>query len=322
MEFKDYYKILGVERAADQKAISGAYRKLARRFHPDINKAGGAEDTFKEINEAYQVLGDAQKRARYDQMYEAYQRGGVDWQSIFGRQAQGTWQTPEGWTVTFGGSAEEMEDLLGGLGGFSEFFRQFFGGDLAGGSRAGPRGRRTGGSRPAGTAAGPAEAAAAIEVTLDEAFRGVQKSIALQVNGSMRRLDVSIPRGVRSGQRIRLPGALDGGDLFLTVQIAPHPRFLRRGDDLTVEVPVTLTEALLGAAVEVPTMEGAVDVAIPAGTQPGQVLRLRGQGMPRRDGSRGDQLVRVKVELPRDLSPRERALVEELNKLRTERLRI
>lgn len=310
MEFKDYYKVLGVDRGADQKAVSSAYRKLARQHHPDINKAKGAEDRFKEINEAYQVLGDPQKRARYDQMYQAYQRGGVDWQSVFGRQGTGSWQTPEGWTVTFGGSPEEMEDLLGGLGGFSDFFRQFFGGDLAG--RPGRRSRRS----VRGQAG--AEATAAIEITLAEAFRGVQKPITVQVNGGTRRLDVSIPKGVRSGQRIRLAGALDGADLLLSVQLAPDPRFELRGDDLIVEVPVTLTEALLGATIEVPTMEGRVELAIPPETQQGQLLRLRGQGMPRRDGSRGDQLVRVKVVLPRNLSQRERELVQELGRLRQE----
>lgn len=320
MEFKDYYKILGLDHGADQKTVSATFRKLARQFHPDINKARGAEDRFKEINEAYQVLGDPQKRAKYDQMYDLYQRGGADWQTIFGRG--GTWQpSPEGWTVTFGGSPGEMEDLLGGLGGFSEFFRQFFGGDVgAPRRRGGPfaTARRRGTAGPAAAAPG---ATATLEVTLDEAFRGAQKAVTLQVNGTTRRLDVTIPRGVRDGQRLRLAGALDGSDLYLTVQIARHPRFERRDDDLTVEVPVSLTEALLGATVEVPTLERPVEMTVPAETQNGQVFRLRQQGMPRRAGGRGDLLVRVKVVLPRDLTPRERELIEELARLRNERLR-
>jgi len=307
MEFKDYYKILGVERRSEQKAISGAYRKLARQFHPDINKARGAEERFKEINEAYQVLGDPEKRARYDQMYEVYQRGGVDWQSVFGG-GRG-YQTPGGWTVTFGGSPEEMEDLLGGLGGFSDFFQRFFGGDLGAAPR---RGRR----RPSAE-----EPTATLEITLEEAYHGTQKVVSLQVNGATRRLDVAIPKGVRSGQRIRLPGALDGADLYLTVQIRPHPRFERREDDLLIEIPVALTEALLGATIEVPTLEGTVEMKIPPGTQPGQTFRLRGQGMPRREGGRGDEMVRIKVVLPRNLSKRERELVEELGRLRKEPLR-
>jgi len=317
MEFKDYYKILGVERGSDQKAISATFRKLARQFHPDINKATGAEDRFKEINEAYQVLGDPQKRTRYDQMYEVYQRGGVDWQSAFGRQ--GTWQTPDGWTVTFEGSPGGMEDLFGG--GFSEFFRQFFGGDLIDAPRR-PRGRGRRGAAAEellrGGQAAPAGATASLEITLDEAFRGTQKPVSLQINGTTRRLDVTIPKGVRSGQRIRLPGALDGTDLYLTVQVAPDPRFELRGDDLVVEVPVPLTEALLGATIAVPTLEGSVEMTIPPETQNAQMLRLRGQGMLRRDGTRGDQLVRVKVMLPRHLTKRERELVEELSKLRKE----
>src|SRR5437899_10857136 len=165
MEFKDYYKVLGVDRNADQKAISVAYRQLARQYHPDVNKAAGAEEKFKEINEAYQVLGDADRRARYDQMFEAYQHGGMDWQQIFGR---GATQTPGGWTVTFGG--EGLEDLLGGLG-FSDFFKQFFGAE-AGAARTGGRAGvdellRGQGRRPG--------AESAIAVSLEEAYAGARK---------------------------------------------------------------------------------------------------------------------------------------------------
>ncbi|HEU4797430.1 MAG TPA: DnaJ C-terminal domain-containing protein [bacterium] len=323
MEFKDYYKTLGVERGAEQKAVSTAFRKLARKYHPDINRTKGAEDKFKEINEAYQVLGDPEKRAKYDQMHEAYQRGGVNWQDMFGRTDAWQSQSPGGWTVTMEGNPADLEDLLGGLGGFSDFFRQFFGTDVIGSQR--PRGRARGRARtavedPFGRTAAPpqASAAAPLEVTLEEAHRGAQKPVALQVNGTTRRLDVTIPKGVRSGQRIRLPGALDGGDLYLTIQIAPHPRFERRDDDLVVEVPVSLTEALLGGKIEVPTLEGTVEMTIPPETQNGQLFRLRGQGMSRRDGTRGDLIVRVHVVLPKNLTKRERELAEELGKLRRE----
>lgn len=315
MEFKDYYKTLGVDRGADQKTVSAAYRKLARQHHPDINKAAGAEDRFKEINEAYQVLGDKEKRARYDQMYEVYQHGGVNWDQVFGGGA-GPWQQqpgPGGWTVTVEGA--DLEDLLGGdLGGFSDFFRQFFGGSPVGRRGSGTRSRR----RPPAPRA-DASASAAIEVSLDEAFHGAQKPVVLQLNGTQRRLDVTIPKGVRDGQRIRLPGALDGEDLFLTVQLKADPRFERRGDDLVAEVSMPLTEALLGGTIHVPTMDGSVEMTVPAGTQPGQVFRLRGQGMPKRDGGRGDELVRVRVALPTDLSDREKAVLAEFARLRKER---
>jgi curved DNA-binding protein len=320
MEFKDYYKVLEVERGATPQAVSTAYRKLARKFHPDVNKTPGAEDKFKDINEAYQVLGDAERRARYDQMYEAYQHGGMDWQQAFGRGAQ---QTPGSWTVTFGGDAAGLEDLLGGQ--VSDFFRQFFGGDVLG--------QRPGGARSAAgrSRRSPADleemmqpesasprAEAPITVTLNDALAGAQKSLAIQLNGKTRRFDVTIPKGVRSGQKIRLPGALDGDDLYLTVEVAPHPDFERREDDLITEVPVTPSEAVLGATIEVPTLEGKVEMTIHPGTQNGQVYRLRGQGMPRRDGKRGDQLVRIKVVLPTKPSAREKQLYEELSKLRSD----
>lgn len=320
MEFKDYYKILGVERNADQKTIRGAYRRLARQLHPDVNKDKRAEERFKEINEAYQVLGKADQRARYDQMYEAYQRGGMDWQQAFGRG--GTYQTPEGWTVTFGGDAENLDDVLGG---FSDFFKQFFGQEFA--TRSSSRGpfargraqaRGRGGIEELIREPSPAEPEATLDVTLDEAFRGAQKSIALQLNGTTRRLDVAIPKGVRDQQKIRLPGALDGQDLFLTIRVVPDQRFERQGDDIVVEVPVTLSDAMLGGAIEVPTLEGSVEMTLPPETQNGQLFRLRGMGMPTRGGGRGDQLVRVKVVLPTNLSARERQLFEELKKLRRE----
>ncbi len=322
MEFKDYYKILGVPRNADPKAISAAYRRLARKHHPDVNKDKGAEDRFKEINEAYQVLGKPDQRAKFDQLYEAYQRGGVDWQQMFGRG--GTYRTPEGWTVTFGGDAGNLEDLLGG---FSDFFRQFFGQDFAqhtGGSPSGrgpfsrAQGRRRAGVEEVIRERAPRQAEATLEVSLDDAFRGSQKAVALQVNGATRRLDVTIPKGVRDGQTIRLPRALDGADLYLTIKVMPHPQFERRDDDIVTDVPVLLNEAMLGGKIEVPTLEGSVEMTIPPETQHGQLFRLRGQGMPKRSGGRGDQLVRVKVILPKKLSSREKQLFEELGKLRKE----
>jgi len=155
-------------------------------------------------------------------------------------------------------------------------------------------------------------------VTLEEAFRGAQKPVMLQLNGRARRLDVTIPRGIRSGQKIRLPGALDGGDVYLTVQVQSHPLFERRGDDLHVEVPVALTEALLGAEIEVPTLEDKVSMTIPAETQNGRTFRLRGLGMPRPEGGRGDEMVRVKVVLPTQLTEAERKFFEEMRQRRRE----
>lgn len=316
MEFKDYYKVLGVERAADARQISRAFRRLAREHHPDVNKAKGAEDRFKEINEAYQVLGDTAKRAQYDQMFEAYQRGGVDWQQIF----RGAGQTPPG-GFTVVGDVGDLEDMLGGPGGFSDFFRQFFGGAAAPGQTRG-RGRRSRGRMSAEEMMGravPSQAEATLEVTLEEVFHGAKKPVTLQVNGAFRRLDITVPRGVRSGQRIRLPAALDGGDLYLTVQVLPHRQFVRQGDDVTVEVPVPLIDALLGAQIQVPTLEGNVSMTIPPESQNGQTFRLRGLGMARPDGSRGDQLVRLRAVLPTGLTDDERRFFAQMRERRKER---
>jgi curved DNA-binding protein len=321
MEFKDYYKILGVDRRADQKAISQAFRRLARQYHPDVNKAKGAEDRFKEINEAYQVLSDPQKRAQYDQIYDAYQSG-VPLHDLFGRAGgTRTWTGPGGFTVTVGG--EGLEDLLGGgLGGFSEFFRAFFG-DLGG---PGGVGRTARGGRAAepwaraqapGHAAGarPAEELGTITLTLEDVLHGARRRVQLPDG---RRVEVQVPPGVRTGQTIRLPGASGGQDVYLTVEVAPHQVFERAGDDLVVEVPVTFVDAALGGQVEVPTLEGRMAVTVPPGTQSGQRLRLRGQGLPRAQGGRGDLYARVKVVVPTALSARERALLEELRRLQRE----
>jgi curved DNA-binding protein len=305
MEFKDYYRILGVDRDADQKAIAAAFRRLARQYHPDVNRTREAEEKFKEINEAYQVLSDPQRRARYDQMYDAYRRGGVDWQQVFSG-------APGGWTVTFGGDVD-VEDLLAGMG-FSDFFARFFGADFLRSARPGRAGRRQ--VRVEEASGPPPAPTATVSVTLEEAYAGARKPVVVHLNGASRRFDVSIPPGVRDGQRIRLPGALDGQDVYLVVQVQPHPVFARQDDHVVVEVPVTPSEAVLGARIEVPTLEGKVEMVLPPGTQTGQTFRLRGLGMPRREGGRGDQLVRVKVVVPADPTPRERQLYEELARLR------
>jgi curved DNA-binding protein len=305
MEFKDYYKSLGVERHAEQKAISQTFRRLAREYHPDVNKKKGAEDRFKEINEAYQVLGDPEKRAKYDQIYDAYKSGGVPWQDLFGRVAgQPGWGGQGG--VTFEvGNAEEFERLFGRGGGFSDFFEGLFGG-LGGVGRAG-----------AGTAtrARPRLESHAV-ISLEEAFHGARRQVQFQ---SGRRVDVEIPRGVRSGQTMRLPGAAEGQDVYLTVDVAPHRLFERHDEDLTVDVPVTVSEAALGGEIEVPTLDGPVKMTVPPGTQSGRRFRLKGLGMPRHRGEgRGDLYVRVKVMIPTGLTKRERELFEELRKARTD----
>jgi curved DNA-binding protein len=299
MEFKDYYQALGVDRSADQKAITRAFRRLAREHHPDVSKKKGAEDRFKAVNEAYQVLGDPEKRAQYDQIYDAYKSGGGAWQDLFGRAAGGrTWAGPGGVTYHVQG-AEDLGDLFGsGAGGFSEFFQQLFGGLGDFGGRA-----------ATATQVRP-RLEADLEIALEDAYHGGRRKVQLMGG---RTLDVEIPRGVRDGQTMRLAGAADGQDVYLRVRLAPHPRFERTDDDLTVEVPLAMTEAALGAEIEVPTLDGHVTMTVPAGTQTGARFRLKSLGMPHaRGGGRGDLYVRVRVVTPTGLSAKERVLFEEL----------
>jgi curved DNA-binding protein len=304
MQFKDYYQVLGVDRHADQKTVSRTFRRLARESHPDVNKRKGAEDRFKEINEAYQVLGDPEKRAKYDQIYDAYKNGGIPWQDLFGRVsgAPGGWTGPGDVTFEVGG-AEDLGQFFGRGGGFSDFFQQLFGGGLGG------AGRRTARTQE------PPRLESTVEISLEDAFHGGRREIHVPSLG--RHFSVEIPRGVRSGQTIRLAGAVDGQDLYLNVQIAPHRVFERSDDDLSVEVPISITEAALGGEIDVPTLEGKVTMTVPSETQTGRRFRLKGLGMPHARGEgRGDLYVRVTVVTPTSLTPQERALLEELRRLR------
>ncbi|HKY84760.1 MAG TPA: J domain-containing protein [Anaerolineales bacterium] len=302
MEYKDYYKVLGVERGADEKTIKRAYRRLAVRFHPDKNPGDkSAEDRFKEINEAYEVLGDPTKRAKYDQLgasYEAWQRrgapGGFDW-SQWMRGAPGG--APGGVRVEMG----DLEGLFGG--GFSDFFQAIFA-EMAGASAARSRGR---------------DLETPVRISLEEAFHGTRR----QVRRDGRALDVKIPAGAHSGTRVRVAGQGESsrgssGDLYLVIDVADDPRFARDGDNLQAEFEVDLYTAILGGEAHVPTPAGPVVLKIPAGSQPGQTFRLKGRGMPglRKPALKGDLYAKLKLVVPRDLSAEERKLFEQLAALR------
>ena len=299
MEYKDYYKVLGVERNAEEKAIKRAYRKLAVRFHPDKNPGDkGAEERFKEINEAYEVLGDAAKRAKYDQLgasYDAWQRmggrpGGFDW-------TQWTGEMPGGMRVEVG----DLDDLFGG--GFSDFFQAIFGGSP--GAR-GPAGRARSRGR---------DLEQPVAISLQEAFSGTTRE--LRRNG--RKLEVRIPPGARSGTRVRVSGQGEaGGDLFLLIDVAPDPRFTRDGDDLHTQVDVDLYTAVLGGEIELPTPGGQVVLTIPAGSQPGATFRLKGRGLPglQQPSRKGDLFAHLQIQLPRSLSAEEKDLFQKLASLR------
>lgn len=292
MEYKDYYAILGLPRTASEKEIKAAYRRLARKYHPDMNKgAPKAEAKFKEINEANEVLSDPVKRKRYDTL-------GADWDSIRTAQHPGA------------GRVHADFEGTGDLGGFSDFFRTFFGGGFGGGSEGG--GVEGLFERGAGRAR-VSDLEASVDLTLEEALRGTTR--ALQIGD--RRVEVKIPAGVREGLRVRVAGGAGaaGGDIYLRVRLAPHPQFERAGDDLQTTVTVPLTTAVLGGEVSVPTLDGPRGIKVPAASRVGQVFRLAGEGLPRQQGGRGDLLARLSVELPRRLSPRETELFTELRAL-------
>ena len=304
VEYKDYYKTLGVSKNASAEEIKKAYRRLARQHHPDVNTKPEAEKRFKEINEANEVLSDPEKRKRYDTV-------GPEWERF-----QQSGQRPGGFQWVYTGQPG-ADPFNGEAGGFSDFFRTLFG-EGATDFDTGPLFGRPSTRRRRSVAGADVESE--VEITLAEAYKGTERSVEMRLpDGTTRRLSVKIPPGVKDGQRIRLagqgaPGSAGGpsGDLFLRVRVRPHPVFQRDGDDLRMDLPVALHEALLGAEVTVPTLKGRVSLRIPTETQNGRIIRLAGQGMPRATGGHGDLYVTVKVVLPIKLTEKERELVQEL----------
>jgi curved DNA-binding protein len=314
MEYKDYYKTLGVDRKASEEDIKRAYRKLALQYHPDRNPGDTkAEEHFKEINEAYQVLSDPAKRARYNQLGESYSR----WQQRGAPQGGFNWEEWATASPGRGGNVRveygDLNDLFEG-GGFSEFFQRIFGGSPDMGTAYSRRGAAARSQAPTQRPSYEQQ----ISISLQEAFQGSTRRI--EVDG--RRLDVKIPPGARTGTKVRVADAVttpegQKGDLYLVMQVADDPRFERKGDDLVTDVPVDLYTAVLGGEVTVTTMDGNVVLTVPAGTQPAQNFRLGGRGMPqlKNPQKRGDLYVRARVSIPRKLTDRERELFEELARL-------
>lgn len=311
VQYKDYYQTLGVAKSASQDEVRKAFRKLARQYHPDVAKdKKAAESKFKEINEAYEVLGDAEKRKQYDEL-------GMNWNAPggMGRRPAGAAGGGGVPPNPFGGGE------FGGTG-FSDFFEQFFGG-----SRAKGRGGRSGhgffgAAEEAPTRGGDIEAD--LLVTLEEALQGTKKKVSFrrQDSSKVETYEVKIPKGVREGQKIRLAGqGATGstkelsGDLYLRVRLAQHPEFQVDGEDLVHELELQAWQAVLGSEAQVPTPDGSVKLKIPPGTQPGQKLRLRGRGLPAGGDKRGDFYVKVEVQLPKTPSAEARAHWEALSKL-------
>ena len=314
VQFRDYYETLGVSKTASEEEIRSAFRKLARKYHPDVAKdKKTAEEKFKEINEAYEVLSDPEKRKKYDQL-------GANWNQPGGFQPSPDWgggAQPGGYYQWSGGDGGGGVDFEFGGTGFSDFFEAFFGGGR-GRSAFGGFGQRE------HTAGRGSDVEADIMVTLEEALNGATRQVSLRRAGSRKveTYQVKIPRGVREGQRIRLAGQGEAGerggksgDLFLRVRLARHPDFTVEGADLIHEVRIAPWQAVLGDQLVIPTLEGSARLKIPPGTQGGQRFRLRGRGLQGVSGGRGDLYVVAQIAIPKKLSEREREIWEQLAQL-------
>ena len=309
MEFKDYYQILGVSRQASQDDIKKAYRKLARKYHPDVSKEANAESRIKEINEAYEALKDPEKRQTYD-------RFGNQWQNGAGAggpgNTQGGFRPPPGWDAGF----EFRQSPHNGHGhgpaggsGFSDFFETLFGG----------RGQAAGGNSGARARAAE-DQQVALDINIEDSFNGATRNVTLQmpqrqpdgrVLNQTRSLSVKIPKGIAAGQKIRLAGQAQGADLLLEVRFRDHPLYRVDGKDLYLDLPVSPWEAALGETVTTPTLAGKVDLKLPAGAQSGQKLRLKGRGLPHTT-TPGDQYVVIKIVIPEANTEQARALYQQM----------
>lgn len=311
MEYKDYYKILGVNRNASAEEIKQAYRKLAMKYHPDRNPGNKeAEDKFKDINEANEVLSDSKKRARYDQLGESYQQ----WQQRGGSASDFQWedwfaQSPRGGRTRV--DVNDFNDIFGGGGGFSDFFSAIFAG-----MQGYPGNVRTSSTpRRSATSQSPRIFEQPVKISLLEAYEGTTR--ILQFNN--KKIEVKIPPGSKTGTKVRVSGVgPNRSDIYLVVEVDAHPDFERKGDDLYTDVEVDLYTAILGGQVKVATLKGDVMLSIPAETQAGKTFRLTGRGMPKlkKPNQFGDLYAKVKITIPTHISAEEKKLFEQLKTLR------
>jgi curved DNA-binding protein len=280
MQYRDYYEILGVARGADADEVKRAYRKLARKFHPDVSKEKNAEEKFKEVQEAYEVLRDGDKRAAYDQLGRDFRNGQQ-------------FRPPPDWSQRFGSSGGQR---FSDLNGFSDFFSSLFGGS---GFSAGNSGQTD-------------SDAGHLDVTVEEAFAGTKRRVTLNEQGRQRQVDVQIPAGVTEGQPLRIPGAGGRNSLIFRIRLRPHHLYEVVGKDVHIELPLAPWEAALGAKVAVPTLGGTVELTVPARAQSGQKLRLRARGLP--GSPPGDQMVTIKLVTPAAQSAAEKAAYERMKR--------
>jgi curved DNA-binding protein len=274
MQYKDYYEVLGVTRGAEADEVKRAYRKLARKYHPDVSKEKNAENKFKDVQEAYEVLRDPEKRAAYDQLGRDYRPGQQ-------------FRPPPDWGQRFGQTGSQR---FSDLNGFSDFFSTLFGG--------------------AAGAPPPEADAGHLDITVEEAFAGTKRRVMLNENGRARSVDVQIPPGVSDGQSLRIAGTGGRAALIFRIKLRPHPLYALQGKDVQIELPLAPWEAALGAKVAVPTLGGTVELTVPAGAQSGQKLRLRGRGFPGTPS--GDQIVSIKLVTPAAQSPQAKQAYERM----------